>query len=258
MRIGNYFKQGLQTTFNIVVHLVTLGRLIWLEGRVRRGVFRNWARHYRYRPLNFFQPATEQEIIDLIKGAKRMRVFGAGHSFNAGIVVDGTLLSLDNYRGVVWLDLASKQMAVRGGTRVRDVSTALREEGLAFSALPSHDAQSIAGILSTDVHGTGRDWGFVSESVASLRIIDGQGEAIDCLPGDDLFKAAIGGIGAVGVIVEVVIQAVDRFTVEQKVNKSTLSYAEKNLERLLEENSHFSLYAFPFTELCLINTWNRT
>jgi hypothetical protein len=55
-----------------------------------------------------------------------------------------------------------------------------------------------------------------------------------------------------------VIQAVDRFTVEQKVSKSDFAFVEKNLERLLEENEHLSLYLFPFTELCLINTWNRT
>jgi len=256
--IVHYLKQAVETTFNILLYLATLGRVLWLEGRVTRGVFRNWARQYRYRPLNFVLPATEQEIIDLIKGAGKLRVFGSGHSFNAGVVVDGTLVSLDNYRGVVWLDLNRKQMAVRGGTRVREVSAALNKEGLAFSALPSHDAQSIAGILSTDVHGTGRDWGFVSDSVVSLKIINGKGEVIDCLPGDELFKAAIGGIGAVGVIVEVVIQAVDRFNIEQKTTKSTLAFVEKNLERLLEENDHLSLYLFPFTEECLINTWNRT
>jgi FAD/FMN-containing dehydrogenase len=84
-----------------------------------------------------------------------MRVFGSGHSFNAGVVSQETLVSLDDYSGLVWKDLDKKQLAVKGGTRVRDIIALLFEEGLAFSALPSHDAQSIAGILSTDVHGEG-------------------------------------------------------------------------------------------------------
>jgi FAD/FMN-containing dehydrogenase len=90
----------------------------------------------------------------------------------------------------------------------------LFDEGLAFRALPSHDAQSIAGILSTDVHGTGnvfgttgKEWGFVSQSVVGLKLIDGKGEVHECEPSDDLFKAAIGGVGAVGIISEVVVQA---------------------------------------------------
>ena len=64
-------------------------------------------------------------------------------------------MSLDDYSGLVWKDLDKEHVAVKGSTRVRDVVGLLLEEGLAFSALPSHDAQSIAGILSTDVHGEG-------------------------------------------------------------------------------------------------------
>jgi hypothetical protein len=56
----------------------------------------------------------------------------------------------------------------------------------------------------------------------------------------------------------VVVQGVGRFNVEQKVEISDLSCVEQNLDRLLQENDHFSLYLFPFTSKCQINTWNRT
>jgi hypothetical protein len=108
------------------------------------------------------------------------------------------------------------------------------------------------------VHGTGRGWGFVSESVIKIRLIGGRGEIIECGPADDLFKAAVGGVGAVGIILEVRVQAVDRFNVEQEVEISDLADVEDNLERLLQANDHFSLYLFPFTRKCQINTWNRT
>jgi FAD/FMN-containing dehydrogenase len=258
MKFIDYFKVAFATTYNIILNALTLGSYIWLEGRVRNDVFRNWARRFRYRPKNFVQPASEKEIVELVKNSKSLRVFGSGHSFNGGVLVDETLVSLDNYSGVIWQDPAKKQLAVKAGTRVRDVVRELLDNDLAFAAQPSHDAQSIAGILSTDVHGTGRDWGFVSESVVKLKLIDGNGEILECEPGDDLFKAAIGGIGAVGIILEVVLQGVERFNVEQKVEVSDLTYVENNLDRLLQENDHFSLYLFPFTEKCQINTWNRT
>jgi len=258
MKFHTYFRVAVITTLNIILNAATFGRYVWLEGRVCRGVFMNWARRFRYTPRQFVQPTTEQEIVELVRNSRRLRVFGSGHSFNDGVVSGDTLVSLDRYSGVVWKDREKKQMAVRGGTRVRDVVALLLDEGLAFSALPSHDAQSIAGILSTDVHGTGRHWGFVSESVIRLKLIDGRGNIHECQPGDDLFRAAIGGIGAVGIITEVVIQGVDRFNVEQKVHVSDLSFVEKHLDRLLEENEHFSLYLFPFTNKCQINTWNRT
>jgi len=258
MKILSYFRVAFATTLNIILNALTLGRYVWLEGRVRNGVFMNWARRFQYCPKNFVQPTTEAEVVGLVKNSKCLRVFGSAHSFNGAVVVDDTLMSLDRYSGVVWKDLKKKRLAFKAGTRVRDVVKALLDEGLAFAAQPSHDAQSIAGILSTDVHGTGRDWGFVSESVVSLKLIDGQGEIIECEPADDLFKAAVGGIGAVGIILEVVVQGVDRFNVQQKTEISDLSFVENNLERLLKENDHFSLYLFPFTTKCQINTWNRT
>jgi FAD/FMN-containing dehydrogenase len=224
LSVPSYSKVALATTLNVVLSAATLEQFIWLEGRVCGGVFRNWAGRFRYTPESFHRPTTEEEIVRLVKESESLRVFGSGHSFNSGVVSDHTLVSLDDYSGLLWKDRANKQIAVKGGTRVRDVVELLLQEGLAFEALPSHDAQSIAGILSTDVHGTGRDWGFVSESVVRLRLVDGKGEIYECWPSDDLFKAAIGGVGAVGIITGVVVQGVERFNVEQKVWIEDLSY----------------------------------
>jgi FAD/FMN-containing dehydrogenase len=256
--IIDYLRTGLLTTWNIVAYLLSGGKYLSLEGRVRTGVFRNWIGRYRYRPLRCEQPATIEELADLVRQARRVRLFGAGHSFNSGVVAEETLISLDNYSGVLWRDSEKKQLAVKGGTRVRDVAQALHEAGWAFTALPSHNAQSMGGILSTDVHGTGRDWGFVSESIVGLTIVNGRGEIIKCEPSDPLFRAAMGGVGAVGIIAEVIVQAVDRFSIEQKVDVADLAAVEQNLDRLLQENDHFSLYLFPFTDQCQVNTWNRT
>lgn len=258
MKYRGYLYVGLATTLNVILAAITFGNFLWLEGRVRGGVFRNWCRRFRYRPKNFAQPATEAEIVELIRSSKGIRFFGAGHSFNDGVVADHTLVSLDKYSGVIWKDLKLKQMCFKGGTRIRDVVKFLLKEQLAFESLPTHDAQSIGGILSTDVHGTGRDWGFVSEFVVSLKIIDGRGDIHECRPGDDIFKAAIGGVGSVGVISEVAVQAVDRFNVEQKFELSDLSFVEANFERLQQENEHFLIYVFPFTTRCQISTWNST
>jgi hypothetical protein len=264
MKWLSYLKVASATTLNILLNAATFGRYIWLEGRVCRGVFTNWVKHFRYKPQRFFRPTTEREIVQRIGDSRSVRVFGSGHSFNTGVVSDHTLLSLDDYSGLVQKEPGKKQVAVKGGTRMRDVVKLLLKEGLAFRALPSHDAQSIAGILSTDVHGTGKvhgtedEWGFVSQSVVRLKLIDGKGKAHICGPSDDIFKAAVGGVGAVGIITEVVVQGVERFSVEQRVQTANLSSVKQNLEGLLEDNDHLSLYLFPFTDKCRINTWNRT
>jgi L-gulono-1,4-lactone dehydrogenase len=55
----------------------------------------------------------------------------------------------------------------------------------------------------------------------------------------------------------VVVQGVPRFNVEQKVAMRPISYVKRNLDKLLRANHHFSLYIFPFTDRCQVNTWNR-
>jgi len=171
MRLPSYLKVALAATLTMILYAATLGRYVWLEGRVGGGVFKNWAGRFRYRPQRFVRPTTEEEIVELVKSSRSLRVFGSGHSFNKGVVSDETLVSLDDYSGLLCKYPDKNQIAVRGGTRVRDVVKLLSDEGLAFRALPSHDAESIAGILSTDVHGTGKiygteeeKWGFVSRS----------------------------------------------------------------------------------------------
>ena len=258
MKLASYLRVGSDTTLNIVLYAATLGKYLWLEGRVRRGEFRNWAGRFRYTPIVYANPGTEEEIVGAVRNAAKVRVFGAGHSFNEGNVSGQLLISLDNYSGLVSKDLANSQITVRGGTRVRDVVKLLARDGLAFAALPSHDAQSIAGILSTDVHGTGRDCGFVSSSVVRLRLLDGNGAIIVCDPADDLFKAAIGGVGAVGIILEVTVQGVPRFNINQRVDICDLDEVRRSLDSLVATNHHFSLYLFPFSDQCQVNTWNRT
>jgi L-gulonolactone oxidase len=98
----------------------------------------------------------------------------------------------------------------------------------------------------------------VSQLVHSLKVIDGQGNVHTVGPADDLFKAVIGGVGAAGVISEVTVQAVPRFYVEQKFEIADLAYVQSNLDNLLAQHEHLSLYLFPFTAKCQISTWNRT
>ena len=258
MKRRSYLYCGWTTTLNVILYSLTFGHYLWLEGRVVNGFFTNWLKRLRYRPTTFALPTNEQEIVDIIKSSSGIRAFGAGHSFNSGPVADHTLISLDRYSGLISIDRVKNHVVVRGGTRVRDVSRMLFENGLAIESLPSHDAQSIGGIISTDVHGTGRDWGFVSEHVLGIKLIDGKGDIYELKPEDELFKAAIGGIGGVGIITEVVLKVVDRFNLRQKVEMSRWSVVRQSLDQLLARDVHMSLYLFPFTDRCQINSWNPT
>ena len=101
MKHRGYFYVGFHTTLNVILNALTFDNFLWLEGRVLGGLFRNWGRRFRYRPQKFERPASEEELIYLIKQAKDLRFFGSAHSFNDGIVADTTLVSLDRYAGAL-------------------------------------------------------------------------------------------------------------------------------------------------------------
>jgi hypothetical protein len=44
MKLFSNLRVALFTTLNIVLNAATLGRYVWLEGSVRKGVLTNWAK----------------------------------------------------------------------------------------------------------------------------------------------------------------------------------------------------------------------
>lgn len=257
MQYPHFASAAAKTVANALVYLATNRRTLLLEGRFRRGTYRNWSGDRRHR-ASWAQPETEAEVARLVAGADTVRVVGSGHSFNDGLASRGLTLSLDRLTGVVDIDQQTKQATVRAGTRLRDLTPILAEAGLAIRSLASHDAQSVAGILSSDVHGTGRLPAHLSDQVVSIRLVDGRGIVHQVGPDDEVFQAAAGGLGAIGVITEVTVQCVDAFRLQQRTEIRDRRWAEDNLDRLLANHDHVSFYAYPFTDLLHVHTWDRT
>lgn len=257
MGYPHFTVAAMKTVSNAGAYLLTGRRSLLLEGRFRRGIYRNWSGDRRHQ-ANWSAPETEQEVAEIVRGSSSVRIVGSGHSFNDGLATDGVTMSLDRMTGIVNIDRDNLQATVLAGTRLRDLNPKLLDEGLALRSLASHDAQSVAGILSTDVHGTGRLPAHLSDQIISLRLVDGVGVVHDLEPTDDLFRAAVGGLGSVGIITQVTVQCVEAFRLRQSSKVESRQWAEENLDRLLAEHDHLSFYAYPFTDLLHVHTWDQT
>lgn len=257
MRYPHFSVAAAKTVINAIGYVLSGRRSLLFEGRFRQGIYRNWSGDRRHR-ADWFEPGSETELAAIIRRSDSVRVVGSGHSFNDGLATTGSTVSLDRLNGVIDIDTESKRATVWAGTRLRDVTPKLLGKGLAIRSLASHDAQSVAGILSTDVHGTGRLPAHLSDQVTAIRLVDGTGTIHDLAPSDELFRAAIGGLGAVGIITQVTIQCVDAFNLQQNSFIESMRWAEDNLDRLLDEHDHVSFYAYPFTDQVHVHTWDRT
>ena len=253
-------KQTLFSVANAIWYLLTRRHL--LEGRYdeKTGRYRNWDGSYTRIPGRFERPGSLDELAEIIRGAKRVSVVGAGHSFNDIHLNDEVLVSLDRIAGNISYDAEAMTATFHAGTRMRDVNEFIQPLGLALPLLPDHNAQSIGGVLATDVHATARRGspGYISEYVTALKIMDGKGEVHTAEKGSPHFRSAIGGMGCTGLIVEATFQAVPIFKL--KVPTFTVSIDEllENLDNYYEEFDHFGAGWIQSAGRVLVEAKRRT
>jgi FAD/FMN-containing dehydrogenase len=249
-------------TLNSLVYLFSGGTKTLHEGRFSRwrGTWSNWSQTFDCQPDRFERPRTEARIRQLVRDSEKVRVAGSGHSFNASPLTGGTLLSLDAYNQLLEVDPLHKVVRVQAGARLRDFSEELQELGLALPVLGSTNAQSLGALVGTDLHGTGREHGFLSEQVLSLRVVDASGEARTFRRGTLEARAVAGAIGTCGVVTELELQCVPAFNLEKEVRIVERQWAEDHLEQLLAENDHVSFYYIGGVDVrhVRMNLWNRT
>jgi FAD/FMN-containing dehydrogenase len=220
------------------------------EGRYREGRWSNWTDNYSARPRRYALPRSEEQLSELARSTPSLRVVGGGHSFNDSPLCDETMVSLDAMDEVLAVDLPARRVRVQAGIRLRDLNRYLQSQGLALPMLGSTDAQSIGGLIATDLHGSGRDHGFLSEQVRGLRVMDAQGRARELRPGEPWFHAVFGAIGTCGIVTEVELELVPSFSLRKSTRMVDRAQAEEQLSESLEACDHLSYYYVGGAEDC--------
>jgi FAD-linked oxidoreductase len=193
----------------------------------------------------------------VVDGAGPVRVAGAGHSFSAGAVTNGTLLLLDALSRVLDADAASGLVRVEAGIRLRALSRELHARGLAMPNLGDIDAQSLAGALATGTHGTGTRLPNLSGQVVSVELVLADGSERTLTQGDEL-RAGRVSLGALGVIAAVTLRCVPSFRLHNTDRPEPLEEVLSNLQERADAHDHFEFWTFPRAAVALTRTHDRT
>jgi len=149
------------------------------------------------------------------------------------------------------------------GNQIKELSQYLENRGKSLKTTGASNGQTIAGCISTGVHGSAIDVGSVQDYVVGLNLITGphpedivylerhtKPALSDVLPtkmnakiirNDGLFNAALVGLGSFGFIHGVVIEAEDAFLLQRYVRKIKKETALKLAETLDFANSKFKI-----------------
>jgi len=231
---------------------------------VRSGTsWHNWAGNQAARPAQVVSPRDVEELTELVKAAERdglrVKAIGSGHSFTAIGITDGVQVRLGGLSRLLSADRATGLVTVEAGMPMHRLNTLLEDEGLALSNLGDIDRQTVAGAISTGTHGTGRALGGLATQVRQLQLVLGDGSVVTCSATErpKLFSAARVGLGALGIVTTVTLQAEPAFALQAQERPMRLPVVLAELDELVAGNEHFEFFWFPHTDRTLTKRNNR-
>ncbi|MFC5551204.1 FAD-binding oxidoreductase [Massilia aerilata] len=136
----------------------------------------------------------------------------------------GLHLDMRRMNRLLHVDRTARWVRVQAGMTWRDLQDVLDPAGLSVKSMQSYSNFTIGGAVSVNAHGRYTNTGPVGSTVRALRMVLADGAIVDASPGEntELFRAAVGGYGAAGVIVEVELDLAENCRIERQVVPLTL------------------------------------
>jgi len=181
----------------------------------------NVTRLYPVRVTRIVAPASVQDVVQALRrwpGA--VAVGGGRYSMGGQIGAEGGLhIDMRAMNTLVWLDAKTRTVRVQAGMRWRDLQDHLDPHDLAVRTMQSYSNFTVGGSVSVNVHGRYVGHGPMAASVRALQIVLANGEIREASRKQhpDLFRAALGGYGGLGVITEVELDLDTNTAMERSV-----------------------------------------
>src|SRR3954447_21284614 len=225
-------------------------------GTVRVGGWRNWAGNQTASGITVLHPAGTDGIAAAIGDAaatgRRVKPIGSGHSFTAVGRPEDVQLVLDRHAGLVAVD-DSGLVTVQAGMTLHRLNAELAARGWAMTNLGDVDRQTIAGALATGTHGTGADFGGLATQVRAMELVLADGSVLRCSADEhaEVVAAARIGLGALGVVSTVTLQAEPAFALRAEEAAARLPALLEDFEAFMTSTDHVEFYWFPHTDRCV-------
>jgi alditol oxidase len=189
-----------------------------LSDWVQQEKLTNWSGNITYSTSQVFYPQSVEEVQTLVRQCSHLRSLGTRHCFNTIADSQFNLISSNKMNRVLELDPAAHIVTVEGGIKYGELSPFLHERGFALHNLASLPHISVAGSITTATHGSGVGNGNLASAVRTLEIVIADGSLIHLSKDkDDLFPAAVVGLGALGVITKVGLAIQPTYLMKQNV-----------------------------------------
>jgi len=184
---------------------------------------------------------------------------GGQTGYPHGIVID--MKKLNN---IVAFDKIKKTITVQAGATWYDVQRYIDPYNLSVKAMQSYNNFSIGGSISVNAHGRDIAYGSVIHGIQSVEIMLANGEIVSAnrTHNKDLFKAAIGGYGLLGIITQATIELTENIALERTLRSCTAKDFQHLFTTKVQPDDSVVFYnadIFPKRyQQGIITTWHKT
>lgn len=212
------------------------------------------------------RPVSTQDVArEVDKWPGKIAVGGGRYSMGGQTAVAmGLHLDMRGMNRLVKLDRANRVARVQAGMRWRDLQDVLDPHNLAVHTMQSYANFTVGGTVSVNGHGRYVGNGPVGNSVRALQLVlaDGSVREVSRSAHPELFRAAVGGYGAIGVITEVELDLADNCRIERVVAPVTLDAYPNYFARSVKGRKACVLHNAdllpPNFDVPIAVSWNRT
>jgi alditol oxidase len=212
------------------------------------GKLKNWAGNIEYSTDQLYSAESLAEVQSYVKKQSKLKVLGTRHCFNT--IADSThsFLSLKAMDEVVLLNAEARTVTIDSGMTYGKLAPYLDGKGFALHNLASLPHISVAGACSTATHGSGEKNGNLATAVSALEFVTATGDLMQLSreKDGDVFRAAVVGLGALGVITKVTLDVQPTFLMRQ--------YVYENLPLSVMKNHFDSIEASGYS-VSLFTDW---
>jgi len=210
-------------------------------------------------------PTSTEEVAQAVRGwPGRIAVGGGRYSMGGQVAIRGGLhLDMRGMNRLLHLDPRTRVARVQAGMRWRDLQDALDPLGLAVHTMQSFANFTVGGAVSVNAHGRYVGNGPVVNSVRALQLVLADGTTVEANREEhaELFRAAVGGYGAVGVITEVELDLAQNCRIERSVEEVPLDAYPTWFRRLAAQGDcifHNADLPPPLFDTPVAVSWRRT
>jgi hypothetical protein len=263
----------------------------------------NWANNRRTNVTGHCHPSTEEEVLAIVRTAERVpgarvRAVGSSWSFSDVAMTPGFMVETNQLDGLITHVIdpsvltehapdAKYLLHVEAGIQVEKLMLHLDFLQLAPLTLGGSSGQTLAGVISTSVHGSDWDRGPIPNAVRAIQLVGPGGvrhwiepdqwritnEAalrarlgpdVQIRYDDDWFDAVLVSMGSMGVITSVVLEATDQYFLEKSCRELKWSQLKPQLASgsLFADPDHYVMVAIDPAETgdrtCYLTTRRRS